>query len=216
MNQRKGFANIVLIVLLVVLAGVVGYFVLVKKPEQITHQPNSTNTTTPTKAPISPTSSTSDQKTYKNNKNFFSFSYPSKWSLSDLGNDNLLLKNEAGKAVIQIAPHLRNLDYDYQNTLEKDIKSSFGGEYMGVQKTENIMLEKITDNIQTLGYVSQWNITGVDNTFLETRADFESKLEQPSVTQTGKYKTVFSFVSQQDFNDLNLLKSIALTFRFNR
>ncbi len=45
MDQQKGFTNIVLIVLVVVLAGVVGYFTLVKKSPEIAQQ---TNTPTPT------------------------------------------------------------------------------------------------------------------------------------------------------------------------
>jgi len=58
MNQ-KGFANIMLIVLVVVLAGVAGYFALVKKPATLpTDQSQSTNTNTsqntqPTTVPVS-------------------------------------------------------------------------------------------------------------------------------------------------------------------
>lgn len=63
MNQQKGFANIVLIVLVVVLAGVVGYFVFVKKSEPVSQQPtpiqsqadNSVNTPTPSTTTSSPT-----------------------------------------------------------------------------------------------------------------------------------------------------------------
>ena len=56
MNQ-KGFANIILIVVIVILVGAVGYFAFVKKPEPIAKQPTptSTQTTTPTKTPVSPT-----------------------------------------------------------------------------------------------------------------------------------------------------------------
>ena len=56
MNQ-KGFANIILVVVIVILVGVVGYFVFVKKSEPIAQQltPTPTKITTPTKTPVSPT-----------------------------------------------------------------------------------------------------------------------------------------------------------------
>lgn len=49
MNQQKGFANIILIVVIVALVGVVGYFAFVKKSEPIAQQP----TPTPTQTTIS-------------------------------------------------------------------------------------------------------------------------------------------------------------------
>ncbi|OGN09626.1 MAG: hypothetical protein A3J46_00150 [Candidatus Yanofskybacteria bacterium RIFCSPHIGHO2_02_FULL_41_11] len=57
MNQ-KGFANIVLVVVIVILVGAVGYFAFVKKSEPVAQQPTPTSTRTqPTKSPT-PTSST--------------------------------------------------------------------------------------------------------------------------------------------------------------
>jgi hypothetical protein len=220
MNQ-KGFANIILVVVIVVLVGAVGYFTFVKKSGLIVQQPAPTpaQTNTPVSPTPTPKNETANWKTYVDDKNHFSFNYPLNWSLSRQtgdSSDNLLLKNEAGKSAIYIAPHLRNLNYDYQNTLEKYIKSAAGGEYMGIQKVENVLLEKIVDTDQTLGYLSQWKIFAVDKTFIETRADFESKLETPSITATGKYRTVFSLVGQQGFDDLNLFKLVASTFHFNR
>ncbi|MDO8492555.1 MAG: hypothetical protein Q7S34_02880 [bacterium] len=52
MNQ-KGFANIVLTIVIVVIAGAVGYFALVKKSEPIAQQPTPTptQTKTPTQTP---------------------------------------------------------------------------------------------------------------------------------------------------------------------
>lgn len=219
MNQ-KGFANIILVVVIVVLIGAVGYFIFVKKSEPVVQQPAPTPTQTKTPVPKpTPKNEIADWKTYTNDKNHFSLKYLSNWSLNKQAgdsSDNLLFKNAAGKSVIYITPHLRNLNYDYQNTLEKDIKSSAGGEYMGVQKVENILLKKIVDTDQTLGYLSQWKIFAVDKTFIETRADFESKLEAPLITTTGKYRTVFSLIEQQNFDDLNLFELIASTFHFNR
>lgn len=54
MNQ-KGFANIILIVVIVILVGVVGYFALVKKSEPIAQQSPSPITDTPPTRTTSPT-----------------------------------------------------------------------------------------------------------------------------------------------------------------
>jgi hypothetical protein len=76
MNQ-KGFANIILVVviLVLILLGAVGYFVLMKKLTPVTQQ-----TPTPTKTHVSPTptSQTTDLKTYTNIQYGFEFQYPFK------------------------------------------------------------------------------------------------------------------------------------------
>jgi hypothetical protein len=46
MNNQKGFANIILIVVIVVLVGAVGYFAFVKKSEPVAQQPTPTPTAT--------------------------------------------------------------------------------------------------------------------------------------------------------------------------
>jgi predicted PurR-regulated permease PerM len=87
MNQQKDFANIVFIILIVVLAGVVGYSALVKKSPEITQQ-----TTTPvqqsqsnnqaSQAPESPMpiqKEISDWETYTNTRFGFVVRYPKDW-----------------------------------------------------------------------------------------------------------------------------------------
>jgi len=53
MNNQKGFANIILVVVIVILAGAVGYFAFVKKSEPVAQQP--TPTSTQTNTPVLPT-----------------------------------------------------------------------------------------------------------------------------------------------------------------
>ncbi len=85
MNQ-KGFANIILVVVIVVLVGVVGYFAFVKKSGPIAQQPTPTQTTTSTKTPAptpTPTPVISMTQNYKGTG--FSVSYPKSWVIQDHG-----------------------------------------------------------------------------------------------------------------------------------
>ena len=88
MNQ-KGFVNIILVVVIVILVGAVGYFAFVKKSEPIAQQPTPTQTNNPTKTPVSPTpamtssptptptASTANWKTYSiSGYNGYEFKYP--------------------------------------------------------------------------------------------------------------------------------------------
>lgn len=76
--NQKGFVNIILVAVIVVLVGVAGYFVFVKKSELITQQPTPTPTQTNIYTSPTPTSAdeTADWKTYTNTQYGFSFKYP--------------------------------------------------------------------------------------------------------------------------------------------
>lgn len=65
--NQKGFVNIVLIVLVVILAGTVGYFALIKKSEPIAQQPNPTQTQTTIQAEtsVSPTTPSATEQSEK-------------------------------------------------------------------------------------------------------------------------------------------------------
>ena len=79
MNQ-KGFSNVILVVAVVaILVGAVGYFVFVKKLEPIAEQP------TPTPTQTNPVGATpqSNEKTYRNTTYSFEFKYPSNWNLKN-------------------------------------------------------------------------------------------------------------------------------------
>ncbi len=80
MNQ-KGFANIILGVIVVMLVGVVGYFAFVKKSTPIAQQ-TPTPTPTQTQKPVSPMPTpdkTANWKTYTNAQYGFEFKYPTGW-----------------------------------------------------------------------------------------------------------------------------------------
>lgn len=87
MNQR-GFINIILVVLVVVLAGVVGYVTLVKKPTTIREEPTNAQNI----QPIPPTSAikestfeskdeTINWKVCNNIKSGYEIQYPSNWKI---------------------------------------------------------------------------------------------------------------------------------------
>jgi hypothetical protein len=81
--NQKGFANIILVVVIVILVGAVGYFALIKKSEPVAQQP--TPTPIQTKTPISPTPTPKDEtanwKVYQDRADFFEFKYPNNFIL---------------------------------------------------------------------------------------------------------------------------------------
>ena len=116
MNQ-KCFANIVLIILVVVLAGVAGYFVLVKKVPETTQQ-TSTPTITPTPASTStppPLISTSIR--YRNDQYGFNFLLPASWKSYSIVTDKWVGYTSDPYVVVEQGPLIliRNPQWTSQN-----------------------------------------------------------------------------------------------------
>ncbi|MDP3934608.1 MAG: hypothetical protein Q8Q46_00040 [Candidatus Giovannonibacteria bacterium] len=83
-NSQKGFANIVLIVLVVILAGAVGYFALVKKSPTPTSETQTSNNLSPQQTPPVNTTQTPPPSSQTNNQGWkkysgasLEFEYPS-------------------------------------------------------------------------------------------------------------------------------------------
>ena len=87
MNQ-KGFANIILIVIIVLAVGAVGYFVFVKKSTPTVQQ---TSTSSQTNNTASPTQKdeTANWKTYSSSKYNFYLKYPNGWTLEESSQTDL-------------------------------------------------------------------------------------------------------------------------------
>lgn len=80
-NSQKGFANIALIIVIIAIIAVGGYFVFVKKLEPVTQQipPTPTQTSSNQLTPT-PSSETADWKTYRNTKYSYEIQYSKDWT----------------------------------------------------------------------------------------------------------------------------------------
>jgi len=117
---QKGFVNVILVVVIVVLLGAVGYLALVKKSLPIAQQtstPTPTLTKTPTLVPTTtpmstPKDETENWKFYTNNKYGFRFKYPPSWKLggpplgesSQFNDDLIQFRGENEKCVVTFGP----------------------------------------------------------------------------------------------------------------
>ena len=116
MNQ-KGFVNIILIVVIVILAGAVGYFVLVRKSAPVVQQsPTPTPASTKTANP-SPTSS-EQWKQYQNIRNY-SLKYPADWQLKESA-QIVWIRDSSQNALfkVNVFPNYDDKDNDVQKVRE--------------------------------------------------------------------------------------------------
>lgn len=122
MNQ-KGFANIILVVVIVIIAGAVGYFALVKKSEPVAQQPTPIPTLTQIKTPVSPTPTPKDEtanwQVYKDQK--FQLSIPPQWHKNPYGPGQLIL---ADNSPYYLNFSAINLDQYEGNATTKSLYSS--------------------------------------------------------------------------------------------
>ena len=130
MNQ-KGFANIVLVVVIVLIVGAVGYFAFVKKSARLAEQ---TQTTTQTNNSVSPIPTQKDEtanwKTYSNSKYNFSLKYPNGWTIEEPTN-----ADTTGRVISLRSPETvqllneREIDPGYSYNLVVSFWSNVNNEY---------------------------------------------------------------------------------------
>ncbi|OGI60500.1 hypothetical protein A2641_03125 [Candidatus Nomurabacteria bacterium RIFCSPHIGHO2_01_FULL_37_25] len=169
MNQ-KGFVNIVLIVVIVTVTAIGGYFAFVKKLRPIAQQPTQTPIQTPTVSPTSPQTkpvTTTVQnpvvnkwKTFQNSRFAFQFEYPTEWSVLDKLDDpygvNFWLTEKNSAAVIM------------------DVESGINLSVMGVSYCGAYPQDKRCESLKTEsdGYVTiDWNVSGGANAMFSSQND---------------------------------------------
>ncbi|MFA4872759.1 MAG: hypothetical protein WC659_02380 [Patescibacteria group bacterium] len=140
-TNQKGFINNILVVVIIVLVvGVAGYFAIIKKPEPITQQPvpTLTQTTAPTNTLVVPTPTTIDETAnwtiYNNPGLNFSINYPNDFQLTEDNATSKLFSGTDGHFWIFVENNTKNLDaagikddyykhdeygYQYQDTFVK-------------------------------------------------------------------------------------------------
>ncbi len=96
MNNQKGFTNIALVLIIVAIAAVGGYFILTKKSGPDDRQ--ATSTTTQTSTPTAtPKNEIANWQTYADNEYRFEIKYPSVWFQSVHGPNLVLSAKDLNK-----------------------------------------------------------------------------------------------------------------------
>ncbi len=140
MNQ-KGFVNIILVAVIVILIGAVGYFVFVKKSVPTAQQPTPTSAVTQTKNPI-PVSILSEQFTYTKNDQLFSVS---EREFNVLGQfTSSALKDQSQECgTNKTQQYFKNLLSKYKNS-DKGIEYDF--QYQGPTQDSGIWVVTVIPN----------------------------------------------------------------------
>ena len=170
MNNQKGFANIVLIVLVVILAGAVGYFALVKKSPTPTSETQPTNNLPPQQTPSVNTTQTPPLSPQTNNPGWkkysdisFEFEYPSLISVKQEEgiitlNHSIVYKHNSPCDFKDDAPPLEKLsDFGVSlmvsnKNLKDTVQSNEGSDYVVKNFSENNTL-KLSE-----GFIDKFNV----------------------------------------------------------
>ena len=119
-TDQEGFANIVLIVIVVVLlVGTAGYFTFVKESGPVAQQSMPTQEVqTPT--PSKPTESTEDWKTYRNGQYGLELKYPGDWTTENPGDpETFAIFNSPENQKILLDIRARKIeDYSYAEDIQ--------------------------------------------------------------------------------------------------
>ena len=195
MNNQKGFANIILVIVIVVLVGAVGYFSFVKKSEPIAQQPTPTptQTNTPTKNPT-PTQTPKDEiaswKTYGNDQYGFEFKYPANYVVTKTpGGNNEFVTFSVDHFQVVVYPSDLSLDAFVKDQAQSYLlsnyqKNKFSGQsaYEGI---DNGMINAYVIYLGNKGYIYRLILSANDkNTLSEVKAGLTT--EQKQILSTFK------------------------------
>lgn len=178
MNQKR-FVNIFLIIAIIAIVAVGGYFIFLKNPEPITPQP--TPAPTQTKTPASPTptptlkNEASGWRSHSNTEIGFSLQYPQTWKIEDglkidtcclnvFNSSNPyqgdFLKQNVMKAQFQyqvnasVSNKQQYIDRLIKNNSESEMESPISqSSIVGVQNENGLDIVKFNGGVGNIGYI---------------------------------------------------------------
>ncbi|SRR3989344_418100 len=198
MNQR-GFANIVLPVVIVAIIAVGGYFVFVKKSEPVTQQPTT----------ALPKNETVNWKIYQNNKYGFELKYPENFYITQEG-----LWGEEGSIDSQFYVDLSEYKVAPERASRgiRIVIGNFSGDF------QKYVEEMIKDSIESANdtFSASDSINNVVRSEIKINNIIGYKVE--GITGFGYYNIYFTkngkIFSINNGIDDNLFKKILSTFKF--
>lgn len=210
MNQ-KGFVNIILVVVIVVLLGVVGYFTFVKKPKPVAQQLAPTqvantpkSSPAPTPAPDDPTA---NWKTYTNTQYGIEFKYPNNWE-TDAYDTN---------ANNSFSIHFTN----YKVKDRVDCSKFIGMEIQAGHTIEGSFDAFVKSEVNNIGMGPSGNLTpiiiGGHAAYKVENSGWDSACGGPGYfIQESSTKYVYIFSGRGKETDQKIIDQIISTFKFTK
>jgi len=215
MNQ-KGFANIILVLIIIAIAGVAGYFVLTKKQTPVV-QPATTPTPTATHTPViknpAPTIPTPSNetvvgwKTYRNEKYGFSVMYPPDWSIFEM-----LDKQKYGREGIALDGPARQKFEGVETPADINLVVETKSDQLSLEK----FIEQYGDGWYSRYTVEEITMFGGRNARYVKSSDYRPA--NVIFIDSGHYVLIIPFNLDETYPDmpnLTMYKSIINTIKFN-
>ena len=208
MNQ-KGFANNVLVVVIVLVVGAVCYFVFVKKSEPVVQQPTPTQTQTKTSNPTptaTPKNETASWKTYDNAEFNYELKYPTNWQVFS--------KTIKGPGAVSKGTFLNN-----PSLLDpKELKDSAHSTHFAVlvyvdSALEDVIAHKKGGRESTVTVTSQ-KYLGYNATAIENYHMFEKTTAEWIVFQKDGKVFAVGYQYYPYFSEIDALNQIFSTVKF--
>lgn len=194
--NKKGFANIILVIVaVVVLIGAGSYFAFVKKSEPVAQQPTPETTQTPNPQQPSPTpaNETANWKTYGIKGTKYQIDYPTSFSV------------ETNETSAGVTATFENSDKTIGVSVS-NVPTGFGADWKRCSPNEEIQMNGTTGGIQTIQYLcSDGGSGGVDY----------YRIISGLLSRDAPFFYAIASVSEKEFNNpetRTLFKSMVASF----